>query len=192
LYEDGRADAMAAPVRTMAALGCEALVLTNAAGSLDPTMGPGSIMLLSDHINLTGRSPLFGEAGDDRFVDMTEAYDAGLRHRFLAVAAEMDLSLHQGVYAWFAGPNFETPAEVRAAGILGADAVGMSTVPEVILARHAGLRVAGLSIITNLAAGLGDTPLSHEQTRTNAALATDNLQRLLAKFLAELPPESDA
>lgn len=183
LYEDGRADAMAIPVRTLAELGCEALVVTNAAGGLDDDMMPGSIMLMTDHINFTGQSPLFGMPGDDRFVDMSVAYDAELRQRILALAAEMDLPLRQGVYAWFTGPNFETPAEVRAAGILGANAVGMSTVPEVILARHAGMRVAGLSIITNRAAGMSDTPLSHEQTKTNAALATDNVQRLLTAFL---------
>ncbi|MBT4486031.1 MAG: purine-nucleoside phosphorylase [Rhodospirillaceae bacterium] len=183
LYEDGRADAMAVAVRTMAGLGCEALVLTNAAGGLDPDMEPGSVMLLTDHLNFTGQSPLFGLPGDDRFVDMTQAYDLGLRHRLLAVAAEMDLPLHQGVYAWFAGPQFETVAEVRAAGILGANAVGMSTVPEVILARHAGMRVAGLSIITNKAAGMSDFTLSHEQTKRNAALATDQVQELLATFL---------
>ncbi|MDP6874582.1 MAG: purine-nucleoside phosphorylase [Alphaproteobacteria bacterium] len=185
LYEDGRADAMAVAVHTLAALGCEALVLSNAAGGLDDDMVPGSVMLLTDHINFTGQSPLFGETGDDRFVDMTDAYDPALRYRILALAAEMDLPLHQGVYGWFAGPNFETPAEVRAAGILGANAVGMSTVPEVILARHAGMRVAALSVITNRAAGLGDDLLSHEQTKANAALATDKVQRLLLAFLAE-------
>jgi len=170
-------------VRTLAELGCEALVVTNAAGGLDDDMQPGSIMLMTDHINFTGQSPLFGSLGDDRFVDMSAAYDVELRQRILALAKGMDVDLHQGVYGWFAGPNFETPAEVRAAGILGANAVGMSTVPEVILARHAGLRVAGLSIITNRAAGLSDTPLSHAQTKTNAALATDNVQRLLTAFL---------
>ena len=185
LYEDGRADAMAVAIRTLAGLGCESLVLTNAAGGLDDDMEPGSIMLLTDHINFTGQSPLFGAMGDDRFVDMSEAYDADLRRRFLALAAGMDLVLHQGVYAWFAGPNFETPAEVRAAGILGANAVGMSTVPEVVLARHAGLRVAALSIITNRAAGLSDTPLSHAQTKANATLATDQVRRLLTAFLSE-------
>jgi len=184
LYEDGGADAMAVAVRTLAELGCEALVLTNAAGGLDDDMRPGSVMLLTDHINFTGQSPLFGLTGDDRFVDMSEAYDPALRQRFLELAAGMDMHLHQGVYAWFTGPNFETPAEVRAAAILGANAVGMSTVPEVILARHAGLRVAGLSIITNRAAGLGGGVLSHAQTKANAALATDGVQSLLAAFLS--------
>lgn len=185
LYEDGRADAMAVTVRTLAGLGCETLVLTNAAGGLDDDMEPGSVMVLTDHINFTGQSPLFGAVGDDRFVDMSGAYDPDLRQRFLHLAEGMEMALHQGVYGWFAGPNFETPAEVRAAAMLGANAVGMSTVPEVILARHAGLRVAALSIITNRAAGLGDTPLSHAQTKANAALATGQVQRLLTAFLSE-------
>jgi purine nucleotide phosphorylase len=183
LYESGRADAMKVAVRTLAGLGCETLVLTNAAGGLDADMEPGSVMVLTDHLNFTGQSPLFGEPGDDRFVDLVDAYDPALRRRLLELAAKIDLPLHQGVYAWFPGPQFETPAEVRAAGILGANAVGMSTVPEVILARHAGLRVAALSIITNKAAGMSACTLSHEQTQRNAALATDKVRQLLTAFL---------
>ncbi len=183
LYETGRADAMKVAVRTLAGLGCETLLLTNAAGGLDGDMEPGSVMVLTDHLNFTGQSPLFGEPGDDRFVDLVDAYDPALRQRLVELAGRIDLPLHQGVYAWFAGPQFETPAEVRAAGILGANAVGMSTVPEVILARHAGLRVAGLSIITNKAAGMSAFKLSHEQTKRNAALATDKVQQLLTAFL---------
>jgi purine-nucleoside phosphorylase len=146
-------------------------------------MEPGSVMLLTDHLNFTGQSPLFNEPGDDRFVDLVDAYDPALRQQLLDLAGKIDLHLHQGVYAWFAGPQFETVAEVRAAGILGANAVGMSTVPEVILARHAGMRVAGLSIITNKAAGMSDFTLSHAQTKKNAALATDKVQALLLAFL---------
>ncbi len=185
LYESGRADAMKVAVRTLAALGVETLVLTNAAGGLDADMEPGSIMLLTDHLNFTGQSPLFAEPGDDRFVDMVDAYDPVLRESILRHAAAMDLHLHQGIYAWFAGPQFETVAEVRAAAILGANAVGMSTVPEAILARHQGLRVAGLSIITNKAAGMSDFTLSHAHTRKYAALAADNVQALLLAFLRE-------
>jgi len=183
LYETGRADAMKVPLRTLVGLGCETLVLTNAAGGLDGDMEPGSVMLLTDHLNFTGQSPLFNEPGDDRFVDLVDAYDPALRQLLLDLAGAIDLHLHQGVYAWFAGPQFETVAEVRAAGILGANAVGMSTVPEVILARHAGMRVAGLSIITNKAAGMSDFTLSHAQTKKNAALATDKVQALLLAFL---------
>jgi purine-nucleoside phosphorylase len=184
-YEHGRADAMAVPVRALAALGCEALILTNAAGSLRPDMPPGSVMLITDHINFTGVSPLFGLRSDDRFVDMSAAYDPALCARFRNAAAATGLLLHQGVYVWFAGPNFETPAEVRAAARLGGDAVGMSTVPEVILARHAGLKVAALSIITNLGTGLSSTPLSHAQTMAAANEAAGRVCRLLSSVLAQ-------
>ena len=182
-YESGRADAMKTPVRTLAGLGCDTLIVTNAAGSLNPDAGPGSVMVLSDHISFTGVSPLFGEPGDDRFVDLSAAYDPEIRAAFHAQAEQQGLTLHDGVYMWFCGPHFETPAEIRAAGILGATAVGMSTVPEVILARHAGLKVGALSIITNLAAGMGDGELSHTQTMTNAAVAAKSVQALLTGFL---------
>ncbi|MFP6771934.1 MAG: purine-nucleoside phosphorylase [Alphaproteobacteria bacterium] len=185
LYETGKADAMKVAVRSLAALGCETLVATNAAGGLDADMEPGSVMVLTDHLNFTGQSPLFNEPGDDRFVDLVDAYDPDLRQQLLVLAAGMDLHLHQGVYAWFAGPQFETVAEVRAAGILGANAVGMSTVPEVILARHARMRVAGLSIITNKAAGMSEFTLSHKQTKRHTALATDKVQQLLLAFLKD-------
>jgi len=187
LYESGRADAMAAPVRTLAALGCEALVLTNAAGSLREDVGPGSVMAISDHIGLTGVSPLFGASGDDRFVNMVDAYDPDLRARLNAAASRIGLVLHDGVYAWFSGPQFETPAEIRAARTLGADAVGMSTAPECILARHAGMRVAALSILTNLAAGMGGAPLSHDQTLAVAAAAAEDVRRLLGAFFGGWP-----
>ncbi len=183
-YETGRADAMKTPVRTLAGLGCDTLIVTNAAGSLNPEAGPGSVMLLSDHISFTGVSPLFGEQGDGRFVDLSAAYDPELRAAFHGEAERLGIPLHDGVYMWFCGPHFETPAEIRAAGILGATAVGMSTVPEVILARQAGLRVAALSIITNAAAGMGGPPLSHEQTMTNAAAAAQSVQALLTGFLS--------
>ncbi len=183
-YEGGRADVMKVPVRTLRALGCETIVLTNAAGSLKEEAGPGSIMLLTDHINMTGVSPLFGEESDSRFVDMVDAYDPGHRRRFLELAESRGMTLHQGVYGWFCGPSFETPAEIRALRVLGGDAVGMSTVPEVILARHAGLRVAALSVITNLAAGMSATKLSHEKTVGHAAKAAEAVTGLLAAFVA--------
>jgi purine nucleotide phosphorylase len=185
-YEHGRADVMKVPVQTLAALGCETLILTNSAGSLRPEMGPGSVMLITDHINFTGQSPLFGEAGNGRFVDMVGAYDPANTQRIAAIAASLGVTLHQGVYIWFCGPTFETPAEIHAAAILGADAVGMSTVPEVILARHAGLKVVALSIITNFAAGMSDTPLSHEQTLKTSRLAAEAVRRLLNQFVSEL------
>jgi purine nucleotide phosphorylase len=185
LYEHGRADGMAVAVRTFAEIGCETLVLTNAAGSLDPELGPGSVMLISDHIGLTGVSPLFGEGGTERFVDMVDAYSPRLRARLLELAGRLGVALREGVYVWFSGPQFETPAEIRAARILGGTAVGMSTVPEVILARHAGLEVAALSVITNLAAGMSEERLSHEQTMRVAATAVDSAGRLLRAFLEE-------
>jgi purine-nucleoside phosphorylase len=182
-YEEGRADAMKVPVRTLAHLGCSQIVCTSAAGSLRPQMPPGSVMLVTDHINFTGVSPLFGEASDDRFVDMSDAYHPTLRRHLHAVAASINLVLRDGVYIWFSGPSFETPAEIRAAILLGADAVGMSTVPEVVLSRHAGLEVAALSIITNFAAGLSSAPLSHHQSIAAAEAAADGLRRLLVAFL---------
>jgi purine-nucleoside phosphorylase len=178
-YEDGQADAMKGAVRTLAALGVPTLLLTNAAGSLDPAMPTGSLMLLSDHLNLVQRTPLHGEAGSLRFVDLRDAYDPALRRRAHEVARGMGQSLHEGVYAWQLGPQFETPAEIRMLRQLGADAVGMSTVPETILARHAGIKVLALSLITNLAAGLDAEPLSHAQTLAAAQAAGDRAARLL-------------
>lgn len=190
-YEHGDAGAMKVPVRTLAGLGCDALLLTNAAGSLRPDMGPGSVMLITDHINFTGASPLFGETGDTRFVDMVGAYDAALCDRIRRAAAAAAIPLHEGVYIWFAGPSFETPAEVRAAARLGADAAGMSTVPEVILARHAGLKVAALSIITNLGAGIGTAPLSHHHTVAAARAAAGDVRRLLTDLLSSLADKGE-
>ena len=183
-YESGAPDAMKVAVRTLGGIGCHTLLVTNAAGSLNPDAGPGSVMLISDHISFTGVSPLFGETGNERFVDLGNAYDSGIRAAFHAVAEAQGIVLHDGVYMWFCGPHFETHAEIRAAAVLGADAVGMSTVPEVILARHAGLKVGALSIITNAAAGMSDSELSHQQTMANAALASDAVTRLLQGFLA--------
>ncbi len=184
-YENAAADAMKVPVRTLAGIGCGTLLVTNAAGSLNPEAGPGSVMMLTDHIGFTGVSPLFGETGDSRFVDLGDAYDRDIRAAFHSVAEKQGIALRDGVYMWFCGPHFETPAEIRAAAVLGADMVGMSTVPEIILARHAGLKVGALSIITNAAAGMSDIKLSHTQTMANAAKASDAVSRLLKGFLAK-------
>jgi purine-nucleoside phosphorylase len=184
-YEHGRPAAMRVPIEVANGLGAGVLVLTNSAGSLDPGAGPGTIMMITDHINLTGYNPLIGETGDERFVDMTTAYDETLRQRLKAAAAARDIPLGEGVYAWFTGPSFETPAEIRAARALGADAVGMSTVPEVIIARRLGLRVAALSMITNRAAGLGP-PLDHAETRKVAGEGATRLGALLGQFLRDL------
>jgi xanthosine phosphorylase len=189
LYEGIAAPALAVPTRTAKALGAEMIVLTNAAGSLRAEVGPGSLMALTDHINLSGANPLTGPNDDalgPRFVPLGAAYDADLRERLHAAAAALDVTLHDGVYLQVAGPSFETPAEIRAFKVLGADAVGMSTVPEVIAANHVGLRVAAISAITNLAEGMGDEPLSHEQTLASAADAAADLQKVLLRFAEEL------
>jgi purine-nucleoside phosphorylase len=185
-YESGRADGMNLALATLQALGCRRLVLTNAAGSLREDVGPGRLMVLRDHINLAGVSPLFGLAGNDRFVDLVDAYDPPAREALLATARRLGIPLAEGVYVWFCGPHFETPAEIRAARVLGGDAVGMSTVPEVIVARLLGLKVTALSMITNLAAGLSAEPLSHAQTMKHATAAAGDMTRLLTAFLEEL------
>jgi purine-nucleoside phosphorylase len=180
-YEAGRADAMRLPLEVLAELGCPALIATNAAGSLRADMPTGSLMLLSDHINFSGLNPLIGEPTDRRFVPMADAHDPALRAALRDAAEGVDL--HEGVYAWYSGPSFETPAEIRAIRTLGADAVGMSTVPEVILARFLGLRVAAVSTITNMAAGLSDEAISHEHTKAMAPLGAAKLERVLTRLL---------
>jgi purine-nucleoside phosphorylase len=185
-YETGAVDAMALPLRSLQALGCEVLVQTNAAGSLRLDMGPGSLMLVTDHLNLPQRSPLVGETGAARFVNMADAYDPGLRAHAKVLAHAQGLALFEGVYAWFLGPQFETPAEIRMAQVLGAHAVGMSTVPETILARHAGMRVLALALITNMAAGLSDESLSHAHTLARADVAGALAGDLLAGIIASI------
>ena len=182
-YEHGDATAMKGVVRTLKALGCDTLILTNAAGSLMEEAGPGSVAAITDHINLAGVSPLFGEEGNDRFVDLVDAYSPSIRARLREIAREKSVTLHEGVYAWFCGPHFETPAEIRMAGAMGAGLVGMSTVPEVILGRQAGMEVAALSVVTNMAAGMGGAGLSHEQTMANAAEGAGKVETLLTALL---------
>jgi xanthosine phosphorylase len=189
LYEGVPAAAVNALPRTLKALGCEILILTNAAGSLRPEIEPGAIALIEDHINLLGHNPLVGPndvAVGPRFPDMSEVYDPGLRAQAQAVAAHLGIALRSGVYLATLGPSFETPAEIRAFRALGAELVGMSTVPEAISARHCGLKVLGFSIVTNLAAGLADHALSHEDTLAMAAQAAGRLQQLLTGLLEEL------
>ena len=182
-YEHGNPREMALPIATFAALGVETLVLTNAAGSLRADVGPGSPMLITDHINWAGTNPLIGLSGDDRFVSMVDAYDPALLDIARRAAKARGIDLAEGVYMWFSGPSFETPAEIRMARTLGADAVGMSTVPEVILARHAGLRVLALSMITNLAAGMTGRPLSHDETKSEAAKGADRFRTLIRAII---------
>jgi purine-nucleoside phosphorylase len=186
-YEHGRADAMRRPLETLKALGIEALILTNAAGGLREETPPGSVMRIADHINFAGTNPLIGETSDARFVGMTAAYDSDLGRAARAAAGEEGLTLHEGVYMWFSGPSFETPAEIRAARALGADAVGMSTVPEVILARFLGFRVVAFSVITNYGAGMTGAELSHEETKEVAPEGGAKLARIVKRMLATWP-----
>jgi xanthosine phosphorylase len=164
-YEGHAYDSLALPIRAMRAIGIETLVISNAAGSFHAHMPPGSLMAITDHVNWSGLNPLIGPNDDavgPRFLDMRDAYDAGLRARLREAAKGEGIELFDGVYFWYTGPNFETPAEIRAFKILGADAVGMSTVPECIAARHCGMKVVAVSAITNLAAGLDEgEALSH-------------------------------
>ena len=184
-YETGNPSSMRVPIATLATLGCDTLLLTNAAGSLRTEVGPGELMLITDHIAFSGINPLIGEPSDERFVGMTGAYDASLRASLLSAAEREGIKLATGVYMWFSGPSFETPAEIRFARIVGADAVGMSTVPEVILARFHRLRVAAVSSITNFAAGMTGAELSHEETKRLAPVGALKLERILRRFLAD-------
>jgi xanthosine phosphorylase len=190
VYEGIDGSAITTPIRTLKALGADILLLTNAAGSLRPEAGPGSLVCLSDHINMMGFNPLIG-ANDDtagpRFPSLREAYDPELRGRLHRAADALGTELHDGVYLAVSGPAFETPAEIRAFRTLGADLVGMSTVPEVIAARHAGLRVAAVSAVTNLAEGMGGDELSHEQTLRVAKQGAARLGPLLTRMVADLP-----
>ena len=183
-YEHGDAKAMRFPIEVMKGLGVQALVLTNSAGSVREDMPPGSVMQITDHINYSGMNPLIGEREDRRFVGMTSAYDAALTLDMRNAAIRAGIPLFSGVYMWFSGPSFETPAEIRMARILGADAVGMSTVPEVILARYFGLKVAAASVITNFGAGMTGGELSHQETKDMAPVGGQRLAAILKEMLA--------
>ena len=187
-YETGDAAAMRVPIGVVAALGEPPLILTNAAGSVKLDYRPGSHVLVSDHINYSGLNPLIGDTSDRRFVPMHNAYDERLRKKLKLAAMASGMTMNEGVYMWFSGPSFETPAEVRVARMLGADVVGMSSVPEVILARYYNLRVAVLSLVTNVASGvqLTHTPHTHPDSRALAAGAAPTLRRLFTTFLTGL------
>jgi purine-nucleoside phosphorylase len=182
-YERGDANAMRTAIDTFRQLGGDTLLLTNAAGGLKTEWQPPALVAITDHINFSGTNPLIGHIGQDRFVPLTKAYDAALLATLHEAANGEDVELNEGVYMWFSGPSFETPAEIRAARILGADLVGMSTVPEVILGRRAGLRCAAISVVTNYAAGLSGGDPSHEETQAVAHEAADRFKRLLRGFI---------
>jgi purine-nucleoside phosphorylase len=181
LYEGYEPATVALPVRVLAELGAEFLIVTNAAGGLNPLFVPPTLMLIADHINYLWRNPLIGPValGEHRWPDLNVAYDHELRVLAREVALQAGVTLHEGVYAAVLGPSYETPAEIRMLQRLGADAVGMSTVPEVITARARGLRVLGLSGITNAAAGLGDGKLSHQEVLAGAATIAGYLELIV-------------
>ncbi len=185
-YESGRGDAMRLPLEVLEALGADTMIATNAAGSMRRDMPTGSIMCLSDHINFSGLNPLIGEPTDARFVPMKDAYDPQIRAGLRNAADAADVNMADGVYAWYSGPSFETPAEIKAIAMLGADAVGMSTVPEVILARFLGLKAAAISTITNMAAGMSDESISHEHTKAMAPIGAAKLEKVLRGYLRGL------
>jgi xanthosine phosphorylase len=195
LYEGGDPDEMRTPILALRGAGAGILVLTNAAGSLRPEVGPGRLMAITDHINMTGVNLLVGpneDAVGPRFPALRDAYDPALLEELRAAARELGIPLAEGVYLAVSGPSFETAAEIRAYRVMGADAVGMSTVQETIIARHCGLRVAAVSVITNLAEGMSDEPLSHEQTLRSAEAGAADLTRLLLGFIPRLNPGTDA
>jgi purine-nucleoside phosphorylase/xanthosine phosphorylase len=185
-YESGDCTGMAGALRTLKRWGVKLLIQTNASGSLRTHMPAGSLMLIADHINAPQRSPLVGEQGSHRFVDMSEAYDAELRRHALGIARRENLMVGEGVYCWALGPQFETPAEIRMFSAWGADAVGMSTVPETILARHAGLRVMGLALMTNMAAGLSAEALTHDLTLKQAQASGERASGYLNALVSSL------
>lgn len=187
MYEGHTAADAAAPVRVAALLGIGTLIVTNAAGGINRDFTPGTLMLIRDHLNLTGQNPLQGPVreGETRFPDMSVAYDAELRETARRVASERGLVLEEGVYAGLLGPNYETPAEIRMLAAMGADAVGMSTVAEVIAARANGMRCLGISLITNPAAGISVSPLNHDEVMAMARMAGVRLGDLVEGIVGE-------
>lgn len=192
-YEGHSMEAVTMPIRVMSLLGVKTLLITNAAGGVNTGFQPGDLMLITDYLNMSGRNPLRGknlDAFGPRFPDMTKAFDPELRDIALQRAQWHDIPLKQGVYCFWNGPSYESPAEIRMLRTLGADAVGMSTVPEVIVARHAGMRVVGISSITNMAAGVLDTPISHEDVLQMGQRTSERFGRLLSSIIDHLTEEA--
>lgn len=189
LYEGYAAHQVVFPIRCLARLGVRVFVITNAAGGINPSFQPGDLMVISDHLNLTGQNPLMGSHDDrlgPRFPDMSQAYDPVLRGLLRETAAEMGLRLQEGVYCVLSGPSYETPAEVRMLQRLGADACGMSTIPEVVACRQMGVRVLGISLISNLAAGIAAHPLSHAEVIDTAKRVAEDFTRLVSAVLPRI------
>jgi purine-nucleoside phosphorylase len=190
MYEGNDAGLVIQPVLLFKALGTRIVVLTNAAGGLDPSFGPGTLMVMRDHINLTGRSPLIGPNADEfgpRFPDLVDAWSPRLRTALHAAAAAEDVRLEEGIYVGLTGPTYETPAEVRMLAAFGAHAVGMSTVLECIAARWVGLEVCGVSLVTNAGAGYTGEPLTHEEVLESGREAGPRLAKVIRRFVADLP-----
>ena len=191
LYEGNDPGLVVQPMLLFRALGARVVVLTNAAGGLDPSFGPGTLMIMRDHINLTGRNPLIGPNADElgpRFPDMTEAWSPRLRAGLHAAAATEGVEMREGIYVGLTGPTYETPAEVRMLAALGGDAVGMSTVLECIAARWVGLEVCGVSLVTNAGAGYSGAPLTHEEVLEAGASAGPRLALVIRRFIEDLDP----
>ncbi len=191
-YEGYGMDKVTLPIRVMRLIGVKTLIVTNAAGAVNVEFKPGDLMLIDDFINLSGRNPLRGKNLDrfgPRFPDMTYAYDRELRQIAFQEAGKLGVNLKRGVYCWMNGPTFETPAEIRMVRNLGADAVGMSTVPETIVARHSGMRVLGISTGTNMAAGVLDQPINHEEVLAAGELVKEPFRRLVNAIIDRLPEE---
>ena len=185
-YEGNSMDDVVYPIRVFRCLGIGNIIVTNAAGGINTNFSPGDLMLITDHISFFCENPLRGENPDNlgpRFPDMSEAYDRGLRKIALDCAGRLGIDLKQGVYSYCKGPSFETPAEIKALRFLGADAVGMSTVPEVITARHMGMRVLGISCITNMASGILERPLSHEEVIETGKMAEEKFSALISEIV---------
>ncbi|GAB0169137.1 purine-nucleoside phosphorylase [Lysinibacillus sp. CTST325] len=188
-YEGFTLDEVTFPVRVMKALGVENLIITNACGAINTDFSPGDLMLITDHINLVGTNPLIGPNNDElgtRFPDVSQVYNLDLRNIASAVSKEQNINLQEGVYAWWSGPAYETPAEIRMIRTLGADAVGMSTVPEAIVAIHGNMKVLGISCLTNMACGILDQPLSHDEVIEVAALARDKFIKLVKETISRM------
>ena len=185
-YEGWEMDEVVFGVRAVIASGAKRVMLTNAAGGVNASYSPGDLVLIKDHLNLTGRNPLLGLNDDrlgPRFPDLSTVYTPRLRSELAKVFTDVGITPHEGTYAWFLGPTYETPAEVQMGRTLGADLVGMSTVPEAIAARHMGAEVAGISLVTNLAAGISPTPLSHDEVTETAAKAKETFTAVLDAYL---------
>ena len=188
-YEGYSMQEVTCPVRVMRLLGVETLVVTNAAGAVNKDYTPGDLMIISDHLNLSGSNPLIGKNLSEfgtRFPDMSNAYAKELRSQVKDIAKNLGIEVREGVYAMFSGPTYETPAEVRMARILGADAVGMSTVPEVIIANHSGMKVIGVSCMTNMAAGILEQPLNHEEVMETSAKVRKTFIELMTNIIKEI------